>query len=112
MKMLLLLFSVEHFIFCIPLFTLSFNISKRNFYLNEYDFALGRLNFTKILSVNFQLLLFILSRPSGGYKQLSSNLQRNENAPFALCNGAFYFLHSALHTELQHFKKEFLPEGI
>jgi hypothetical protein len=45
MKMLLALFAMEHFIFCIPLFTLSFNISKRNFYLKEYDFALGRLYF-------------------------------------------------------------------
>ncbi len=49
MKMLLLLFALEHFIFCIPLFILSSNISKRNAYLNEYDFNLGRLNFTKIL---------------------------------------------------------------
>ncbi len=46
MKMLLWLFAFEHFLFCIPLFILSFNISKRNDYLNAHDFDLGRLNLT------------------------------------------------------------------
>ncbi len=58
MKMLLLLFAIEHFIFCIPLFVLSFNISKRNEYLSQ-DFPLRKLYFKTYDNFSIKLHLII-----------------------------------------------------
>jgi hypothetical protein len=65
-----------------------------------------------VLKCSFSIItyFFKFNRTPGSTRQLSSNLQRNENASFAAQLGAFPFLHSPLHTKLQHFKKECIPE--